>query len=658
MKFNDLFSSLITLCLLTCCTNKELPIPYPSVPTGLKEVSRSKSKVTLSWDKSANTSSYKLYRDDIWIFQGDSLTFTDSNLKFKVKYKYNVSALNSAWESPKSSPIFIEIIDSSLIKPNVPKSLRMIDVSSSSVKLAWDKVDNVNKYNIYRDNKKINETTFLEYKDAKLTSGTIYQYYITAVNNAGESLSSLPLIIKTNDSIPHPPKTLTVIDITYSSVKLAWDKVDNANKYNIYRDNKKINETTFLEYKDEKLTSGTIYQYYITAVNSTGESLNSLPLIIKTKDTVPLPPKTLTVLDIKSTSVKLTWEKVESTIFYNIYRNGIKLKETSVYEIIDDNLTPNTTYEYNVTANNLSGESSKSPSLLVKTNPEEASLSSHLKLGNPTNATTNLIDNENFLIIKKQYALSYNNKKHIANWVSWELSKSWLGTSPRQDDFRPDNSLPSNWYKSIYSDYTNTGFDRGHLCPSADRTSSIEDNSSTFLMTNIIPQAPKLNRESWAFLEDYCRMIVGKGYKAFIISGTIGIGGTGSSGFNNYVKNMVTVPKQLYKIAVFVKEGSEISTTSNVIAIRVPNSDIETDNINWLNFVTSVSDIESNSDCVFFSTLPQEIQVILKKQIFDISKNPFTIDPPVSTYKGNIVFETPKHENYYYSTEKHKVFIK
>ena len=95
-----------------------------------------------------------------------------------------------------------------------------------------------------------------------------------------------------------------------------------------------------------------------------------------------------------------------------------------------------------------------------------APISPNLYLGQPTkpNDTTDL------LMVKPQFVLSYNNTKRHANWVSWELSTSWLGTSDRQNDFRPDSTLKQGWYRVVTSDYTNSGFDRGHLCPSADRT--------------------------------------------------------------------------------------------------------------------------------------------------------------------------------------------
>ena len=114
----------------------------------------------------------------------------------------------------------------------------------------------------------------------------------------------------------------------------------------------------------------------------------------------------------------------------------------------------------------------------------------HITLGNPSNATTNIENSDNYLMEKSQYVLSYNRNKGTANWVSWQLNKSWLGDVERQDDFRLDESLPEDWYHARPSNYRNSGYDRGHLIPSADRTANENDNSATFLMTNIIPQSP------------------------------------------------------------------------------------------------------------------------------------------------------------------------
>ncbi|WP_457824569.1 DNA/RNA non-specific endonuclease, partial [Staphylococcus aureus] len=89
-----------------------------------------------------------------------------------------------------------------------------------------------------------------------------------------------------------------------------------------------------------------------------------------------------------------------------------------------------------------------------------------------------------------------------------------------------DESLPSDWYRVSPGNYTNSGFDRGHNCPSADRTNTTASNSTTFLMTNIIPQAPDNNRNTWANLEEYTRHLVENGQEVYVIMGNYGAGGT------------------------------------------------------------------------------------------------------------------------------------
>jgi endonuclease G, mitochondrial len=67
----------------------------------------------------------------------------------------------------------------------------------------------------------------------------------------------------------------------------------------------------------------------------------------------------------------------------------------------------------------------------------------HLMLGNPINATVDVINTNNYLINRKQYTFSYSRERGTLNWVSWYVSNDWLGTTNRQDDFRADHSLPT-----------------------------------------------------------------------------------------------------------------------------------------------------------------------------------------------------------------------
>ncbi|WP_373515203.1 DNA/RNA non-specific endonuclease [Persicitalea sp.] len=244
----------------------------------------------------------------------------------------------------------------------------------------------------------------------------------------------------------------------------------------------------------------------------------------------------------------------------------------------------------------------------------------HTSLGNPTEARADTADANNYLILKKQYALSYNRSLGHANWVSWELDADWLGETDRRDDFRPDPDLPMGWYRVRPNDYTGSGFDRGHLCPSASRTASEADNSSTFVMSNMVPQAPQLNREAWARLEAYCRSLADQGYRLFVVAGAYGIGGKGSKGFTTTLNGRVSVPAHYYKVIVAVENSGgveRIDGRTPVIAVDFPNDADLVDNKSWSNFVTTPEEIERAAGVTFFGYLPEAVRNDLREIRFD-----------------------------------------
>ncbi|HNP52996.1 MAG TPA: DNA/RNA non-specific endonuclease, partial [Ferruginibacter sp.] len=219
----------------------------------------------------------------------------------------------------------------------------------------------------------------------------------------------------------------------------------------------------------------------------------------------------------------------------------------------------------------------------------------------------------NYLMTKQQFALSYNNSKGSPNWVSWHLSPAWKGTAPRCDCFTQDNTLPTGFYKTSTSNYTNTGFDRGHQCPSEDRDLNSTDNAATFLMTNIMPQAPNLNRVTWVDLEDYCRTLINSGNELYIMAGGYGSGGTGSNGGITYsfASGKVNVPARYWKVIVVLPVGSNdagrVSANTRVIAVDMPN--VQTVNSQpWGNYRVSIDAIEAATGYDFLSNVSTTIQ--------------------------------------------------
>lgn len=242
----------------------------------------------------------------------------------------------------------------------------------------------------------------------------------------------------------------------------------------------------------------------------------------------------------------------------------------------------------------------------------------HLLLGNPSNATTNVSNVNNYLMVKTYFNLSYSRDRGTPNWVSWHLYSGDLGSTPRQDDFRADNTLPAGWYQVQSTSYSGSGFDRGHNCPSADRTITVAANSATFLMTNMIPQAPNNNQQTWANMENYIRTLVTGGNEVYIIMGCYGVGGTGSNGTANTIDNgRVTVPNRVWKVVVVIPNGnndlSRITTSTRVIAVNTPN--INSINSDWKTYRTSVDAIESATGYDLLSSLPASVQSVVEARV-------------------------------------------
>lgn len=250
------------------------------------------------------------------------------------------------------------------------------------------------------------------------------------------------------------------------------------------------------------------------------------------------------------------------------------------------------------------------------TSPPQDSTDAHLKYGNPSNATFEVDKSDNYLLLKPQYAISYNRSKGIANWVSWQLNSSWLGDTPRQDDFRPDSSLPSSWYRVTPTDYTNSGFDRGHLTSSEDRGATVQDNSATFLMTNIIPQSPDNNRGPWIQLETYCRELVKQGKELYVVAGGVGEGGTGEKGaMTSLAGGKVSVPASTWKVILVLNSSWEqVSETTRTIAVNMSN----TQGIRirkWQEFRVSVDEVEQQTGYDFFSAIEPTVQSMIEAKV-------------------------------------------
>ena len=270
----------------------------------------------------------------------------------------------------------------------------------------------------------------------------------------------------------------------------------------------------------------------------------------------------------------------------------------------------------------------------------------HLIMGNPTDAAANIDEPNNYLMEKPEYALSYNRDRGTANWVSWHLDDTWVGTLNRVDTFRPDPAVPSDWYRVQASDYFGSGFDRGHMVPNADRDpeTSMPINQATFLMTNMIPQAPDNNQGPWANLENHLRTLL-PANEIYIVAGGAGTGGTGSNGgiTTTIANGRVTVPAQTWKVALVIPkrdgdDAARVTASARTIAVIMPNTQgIRTTNSNdWQQYLTSVDQVEKLTGYDFYENLPDAVENSIEAGV-NGSNPPGTANQIVNTAEDNAV---------------------
>lgn len=236
----------------------------------------------------------------------------------------------------------------------------------------------------------------------------------------------------------------------------------------------------------------------------------------------------------------------------------------------------------------------------------------HLTMGNPSGSA--IVNDDNYLMDKPEFTLSYNRSRGTANWVSWHLSDDWTGSLVRVDTFRADPDVPSDWFRVSGFDYVGSGFDRGHMVPNADRDkeTSIPINQATFLMTNMIPQAPDNNQGPWANLEGYLRTLL-PANEIYIVAGGTGTGGTGSNGAANTIAGgNVTVPAQTWKVALIIPKDSgndvaRVDCSTRTLAVIMPNTQ-GIRNVDWTTYITTVDAVESLTGYDFFSNLPDAVE--------------------------------------------------
>ena len=240
-----------------------------------------------------------------------------------------------------------------------------------------------------------------------------------------------------------------------------------------------------------------------------------------------------------------------------------------------------------------------------------------MQLGNPSNATADTSNTNHYLIQRPVEAMDYSAHLGQANWVSWDLTADDANNAvTRSTTYFTDTNLPPGFYRVTDSDYDSSGWSRGHMCPSGDRTNFRTNNDMVFLLSNIIPQAGYMNSGVWDQFENYCRDQATAGSELLMTCGPSQFTGA------TFASNHLAVSGYNWKIAVVVPSGSSnnavdrIDYSTRVIALNIPNTDSNgVPSAHWTNFVTSVNDLQDQTGFTFFTALPSNLAAVLRSKV-------------------------------------------
>lgn len=323
----------------------ECPLPEPepqpiAAPVVKAANDKDSGKITLTWNTVEGAREYKVYRSTdkngfySLMFTTENTSYTNSNAEVGTRYYYKVRAL--AAEGYKDSG-FSAIVSRTrdLKRPEV--TLTNV-AATGKIKLSWKAVSGAKAYQVYRSTSKNGTYTLMKtvtgavtYVNESAKAGTKYFYKVRATHDNKDAYSAYS-VIKSRTADLAKPAGLKVASAGAKSVKITWEKVTGASKYQLYRSEtrngtyKLIKTVTVRNATDTTVAPGKTYYYKVKAVCSNTEG-NSVLSGYVTAKTFPAAPVMKSTAKGDRETITVSWNKVPGATGYEIYRRGYN-KET------------------------------------------------------------------------------------------------------------------------------------------------------------------------------------------------------------------------------------------------------------------------------------------------------------------------------------------
>lgn len=322
------------------------------------------SNALLSWNNVIGATSYDIYINGSFLANTNNYSYELTNLQESSLYNISVIAKSSSGNSDPATASF-----TTLTLPMPPTGLQATNITTNSIDLTWNIVEGSRSYILDRDGNILASTGGNTYKVSGLTPNTPYMFRISVETQAGQSVYSDPVEIKTLGVPPETPSGLSYDNLTTSGFKIYWLRQDNTDSYNVYLNNELIQNVQQPLIFNPSYTFGGLdpnrgYSVSIVAINEWGMSSNSEPLTVTT---IAEPPSDLRAFDITYDSLKLSWSSVQGAMNYILDQNGNVIANTTGTEYLVTGLSSNTYYHFKIAVETEAGTSKYSPSIQVKT---------------------------------------------------------------------------------------------------------------------------------------------------------------------------------------------------------------------------------------------------------------------------------------------------
>lgn len=307
------------------CSGSTKLAPPKNIRTDADETS-----ITLSWDKNPLADSYQvdLYKDGEWhrLEKTTGTSVTATGLTKQTEYKFKVFSFDG---NTYSNSAVITAVTDAASKPHTVRELKAVP-SANSITLSWDKLTYADSYQIDMlvDGKwkYVTKITDNSYTVTGLSANTTYNFRVFSFKGSAYSVPSAKITAKTtagDSTKPATPANLKAA-VTAESVTLSWNKVTNADSYQIDKlvDGKwkYVAKVTDDSYTVTGLSENTSYDFRVFSFKGSNYSPISAKITAKTASSDSAKPATAAnpKATVTANSITLSWDKVNNADFYQI----------------------------------------------------------------------------------------------------------------------------------------------------------------------------------------------------------------------------------------------------------------------------------------------------------------------------------------------------